>query len=179
LAQIPDGAFRDLMQAELDSATGVRVQVAAPPTDLPARPRANRPPQQRSLVRAVIMLLVQRPHLATTTEPPWVFAGLQQPGIPLLVEQLGICRHRPGITTGALLEHFVDREEAKALQKLAVMDFPGGEEEAAAEFAGALAQLERQTADQRREELQRKRAGLGEEEKAELRALLAGKGNRT
>ena len=30
LAQIPDGAFRDLMLAELDKLTGVRVQVAAP-----------------------------------------------------------------------------------------------------------------------------------------------------
>lgn len=179
LAQIPDGAFRDLMQAELDSATGVRVQVAAPPKDAALAPRTNRPPQQRSLVRAAITLLVQRPNLAGTIEPPWTFAGLRQPGVPLLVELLGICRARPEISTGALLEHFAGREEAKALQKLAVMDFPGGEEEAAAEFAGALAQLERQTADQRREELQLKRAELGEEEKAELRALLAGKGSRT
>jgi DNA primase len=143
------------------------------------RPRTNRPPQQRSLVRAAITLLVQRPHLATTIEPPWTFAGLRQPGIPLLVELIGVGRARPGISTGALLEHFASREEAKSLQKLAVMDFPGGEEEAAAEFAGALAQLERQTADQRREELQRKAAELNEDEKAELRALLAGKGNRT
>ena len=179
LAQIPDGAFRDLMQAELDSATGVRVQVAAPPTDAAVRPHANRPPQQRSLVRAAITLLVQRPNLAGTIEPPWTFAELRQPGVPLLVELIGVCRARPEITTGALLEHFAAREEAKPLQKLAVMDFPGGEEEAAAEFAGALAQLERQTADQRREELQRKRAELSEDEKAELRALLAGKGNRT
>jgi DNA primase len=179
LAQIPDGAFRDLMQAELDSATGVRVQVAAAPTDAALAPRANRPPQQRSLVRAAITLLVQRPSLASTLEPPWTFAGLRQPGVPLLVELLGICRARPEITTGALLEHFVAREEAKSLQKLAVLDFPGGEEEAAAEFAGALAQLARQTADQRREELQLKRAELDEDEKAELRALLAGKGTRT
>src|SRR5690349_5187385 len=86
LAQVPDGAFRDLMLAELDSATGVRVQVAAPPIDAASRPRTNRAPAQRSLVRAAITLLVQRPALAAEIEPPWTFAELRQPGVPLLVE---------------------------------------------------------------------------------------------
>ena len=130
-------------------------------------------------MRAAITLLVQRPGLAAALEPPWAFAPLRQPGVPLLIELLDLCRARPGISTGALLEHFAAREEARALQKLALVDFPGGEDEAAAEFTGALAQLARQTDDQRREDLLQRRAELGEDEKAELRALLAGKGNRT
>ncbi len=181
LAQIPDGAFRDLMLAELDKSTGVHVQVAAPPSEVKS-PRRHAPPQQRSLVRAAITLLVQRPALAAEIEPPWAFVELRQPGIALLIELIGMCRVRPEITTGALLEHFADRDEAKALQKLAVMDFPGGEDNAREEFLGAIRQLDRQTEAQRRSDLQLRlkddAAGLTEEERTELRLLLVVKETR-
>jgi DNA primase len=179
LAQIPDGAFRDLMLAELDKSTGVRVQVAAAPVDPALKPRsAARPPQQRSLVRAAITLLVQRPMLAGALEPPWSFAELRQPGIPLLVELIALCRARSGLSTGALLEHYAAREEVKPLQKLAVAEFPGGEDEARAEFLDAVVQLERQTQQQRLDDLLLKRGetGLSDEEKSDLRRLLAAKG---
>jgi len=184
LTQIPDGAFRDLMLGELDRQSGVRLKIETPATDTPAA-RGTRP-QQRSLVRAAITLLVQRPALAGALEPPWIFAALRQPGIPLLVELLALCRARPEITTGALLEHYAEREEAKSLQKLAVIEFPGGEDEARAEFLDALRQLARQTEQQRLGELEIKvREGgfesLGAEEKHELRELmvLLGRGNKS
>jgi len=174
LAQIPDGAFRDLMLAELDKMSGVHVQVAAPETT--PKPAAARP-QQRSLVRSAVALLVQMPNLATAIEPPWTFAELRQPGVPLLVELIGVCRARPEMTTGSLLEHFSEREESRSLQKLAVLDdFPGGEDEARAEFLDALRQLERQTQLQRRGEIEAKIRDAGIEnltdiEKNELRDL--------
>ncbi|MBO9661927.1 MAG: toprim domain-containing protein [Dokdonella sp.] len=179
LGQIPDGAFRDLMYAELERISGVKTAVSNGDT---APPSANRParPQQRSLVRAAITLLVQRPSLAGAIEPPWTFAELRQPGIPLLIELIGFCRARPDVTTGALLEHYAEREEAKALQKLAVVEFPGGEEEARAELLDAIVQLERQTTRQRRDDLTRRQAegALSDEEKEELRRLLANKATR-
>ncbi len=180
LAQIPDGAFRDLMLAELDKSTGVRMQVAASPADTTTKPR-NARPQQRSLVRAAITLLVQQPALAGLLETPRAFAGLRQPGIPLLVELIDLCRQRPGISTGALLEHFAERDEAKALQKLAMAEFPGGEHEARAEFLDALAQLDRQTAQQRIDDLLRSQSenALDDAQKAQLRALLANKASRS
>ena len=176
LAQIPDGTFRDLMQAELDRTAGVRVQVAPAPSDAPAKPRDTRP-QRRSLVRAAITLLVQRPALAAAIEPPWTFSELRQPGLPLLVELIGLCRARPDLSTGALLEHFAGRDEATSLQRLAVQDFPGGDEAARAEFSDAITQLDRQTRQQRLDDLGRKQAesSLSDDEKAELRALHAGK----
>jgi DNA primase len=179
LAQIPDGAFRDLMLAELDRLTGVHVEVAAPASDTTTSKGPARP-QQRSLVRIAVALLVQTPSLATSIEPPWTFAELRQPGIPLLVELIGLCRDRPDITTGSLLEHFAERDEARALQKLAVMDFPGGEDEARLEFHDALRQLERQTTQQRIDALLAKQAdgGLLDAEKHELRSLLANKAAR-
>ncbi|MET0232328.1 MAG: DNA primase [Rhodanobacteraceae bacterium] len=175
LAQIPDGAFRDLMLAELDRVTGVHIEVAAPVSEtLPTKGSAR--PQQRSLVRSAVALLVQTPSLALSIEPPWTFAELRQPGVPLLVDLIALCRDRPDITTGSLLEHFAEREEARALQKLAVMDFPGGEDEARAEFLDAVRQLERQTQLQRRGEIEAKIrsagiAALSETEKSELRSL--------
>jgi DNA primase len=174
LAQIPDGAFRDLMLAELDRLTGVHVQIAAP-EDAGATQRPARP-HQRSLVRSAVALLVQSPTLAAAIEPPWTFAELRQPGIPLLVELIALCRDRPDITTGTLIEHFADREEARALQKLAVMEFPGGAEEARVEFLGALHQLERQTQLQRLSEIEAKSSEQGFDaltdlEKRELREL--------
>jgi len=143
--------------------------------------RSSGRPQQRSLVRSAVTLLVQRPNLATAIEPPWTFAELRQPGIPLLIELIALCRERPEITTGALLEHFAEREEAKSLQKLAVMDFPGGEDESREEFLGAIRQLDRQTESQRRSDLQLRlkeleakgaTTGLTEDERNELRQLL-------
>ncbi|HEY6985075.1 MAG TPA: DNA primase, partial [Rhodanobacteraceae bacterium] len=63
LVQIPDGAFRDLMLAELDRLSGVRLQVAATAESSASRSGAARPPQ-RSLVRSAVALLVQTPSLA-------------------------------------------------------------------------------------------------------------------
>ncbi|HVT31654.1 MAG TPA: DNA primase [Rhodanobacteraceae bacterium] len=179
LAQIPDGAFRDLMLAELDRLAGVHVQIAAPEEAGMAQRPAR--PQQRSLVRSAVALLVQSPSLAAAIEPPWTFAELRQPGIPLLVELIALCRERPEITTGAVVEHFADREEARALQKLAVMEFPGGDTEARTEFLDALRQLERQTRLQRRGEIEAKireggLAALSDVEKNELRELQAALG---
>jgi DNA primase len=150
------------------------------PEDASATQRPARP-QQRSLVRSAVALLVQSPSLAAAIEPPWTFAELRQPGIPLLVELIALCRDRPDITTGAVVEHFADREEARALQKLAVMEFPGGDAEARAEFLDALRQLERQTRLQRRGEIEAKiRDGgleaLSDVEKNELRELQAALG---
>ena len=83
-------------------------------------------------------------------------------------------RERPDIRTGGLLEHFAARDEAAALQKLALQAHPGDESLWHNEFLDAMAQLERQTLQQRIDELQAKRAesGLEERDKEELRALL-------
>jgi DNA primase len=178
LSQIPEGAFRDLMFGELERRSGVRTKTAAMGGNGAATTarRGQARPQQRSLVRAAITLLVQRPALAGEVAPPWTFAGLRQPGISLLVELLDFCRERAAITTGALLEHFAAREEAKPLQKLAMAEeFLGDDQAALVEFRGALIQLERQTRQQRLDDLLRQQAeqGLSSDEKDELRELLA------
>src|SRR5690606_35860551 len=102
-------------------------------------------------------------------------SALRQPGVPLLVELIALARSRPGITVGALLEHFAGREERAALEKLAVADVPGKADAWRREFVDALVQLDRQTIDQRIEELRTRQRehGLDAAEKDELRGCLA------
>jgi DNA primase len=175
LAQIPDGAFGDLMKQELSRLTGVGAQVSsttAQPASRPMRPTA--PTQKRSLVRAAIAILLQRPSLAISLQGHHAFAGLRQPGVELLIELLELVEQRPDISTGALLEHFAEREELAALQKLAAQEQPGDESKWAEELHDAVLQLERQLLQQRLEELQAKQRaqGLDETDKYELRELL-------
>ena len=175
LAQLPDGAFADLMRQELQRQTGV--DAARPVAE--ARPPARQavPAQQRrSLVRSVIALLLQQPSLGLQLERPYRFAELRLPGVPLLLEILDVVAQRPEISTGALLEHFAAHEQAEALRRLAAQVLPGEEASWAHELHDAVAQLERQTVQQRIDELQQKQRaqGLDETDKYEMRMLLQG-----
>ena len=176
LAQIPDGAFGDLMQQRLTELTGVGARQATATPSAPIRRSGSAPlaPPKRSLVRSAISLLLQQPALALDLPPPYRFVALRQPGIELLTELIAVVSMRPDITTGALLEHFADREEGVALQKLASQSLPGDAPAWREEFLDAIVQLDRETLQQRMGELQEKQrsAGLDEDDKAELRELL-------
>jgi DNA primase len=146
---------------------------------VPAQRARNAPavhaPKQ-SLVRSAIVRLLHQPALATMLQPPYRFALLRQPGVALLADMVALVRQRPEITTGALLEHFSDREEAVALQKLATQTLPGEEALWRDEFADLMAPLEKQVAQQRIDELQETLrnsgfAALSVDEKNELLEL--------
>ncbi len=174
LAQIPDGAFGDLMRQRLAQITGVGAAGAAPAAAARPPPRAVAPVQKRSLVRGAIALLLQQPALALSLEGHHDIAGLRLPGVELLLELLELVQQRPEISTGALLEHFAEREEQAALHKLAAQALPGDEQTWAQELHDVVAQLERQVLQQRLEELLAKQRaqGLDDTDKYELRALL-------
>ncbi|MDQ3617185.1 MAG: DNA primase [Pseudomonadota bacterium] len=178
LAQIPDGAFGDLMRQRLTELTGVGARGSSADTHVPTqRARAGGhgvPAPKRSVVRGAISLLLQQPALALELQPPFRFAGLRQPGVVLLIDLLQVVDQRPDISTGSLIEHFTGREEYAALQKLASQSMPGDETLWREEFIDAVAQLERQTLQQRLDELQAKNreGALDETDKSELRALL-------
>jgi DNA primase len=173
LAQIPDGAFGDLMKQQLATLTGLGAasSAATPASRPPSRPVA--PAQKRSLVRAAIAILLQQPSLAMTLQGHQI-NGLRLPGVELLLELLGLVEQRPDISTGALLEHFDGREEQASLHKLAAQTLPGDDAVWAQELHDAVAQLEKQLLLQRLEELQAKQRqqGLDDTDKYELRELL-------
>ncbi|HJR10412.1 MAG TPA: DNA primase [Rhodanobacteraceae bacterium] len=176
LAKLPDGAFRDLMFAELEKRTGVQGTPAANAAHSRRVTSATGAPK-RTLVRSAIAMLLANPALAQEITLPYAFAGLDKPGIPLLTELLDFLQERPGINTALLLEHFANREESSALQKLALTEFPGEPEALRAEFIDAFRKLAEQTTQQRLDGLIRKQSesGLDDADKNELRALLARK----
>ncbi|MBK6434662.1 MAG: DNA primase [Rhodanobacteraceae bacterium] len=188
LAHIPDGAFRDLMQQSLSERTGMqRIGPAAPSAAAQvhaltqARATFSKPPQQRSVVRAAVALLVQKPEIANALEPPYLFGTLRQPGIPLLMELIGLCRARPEMNTATLLQQFEGRDDYEPLAKLALIDFPSTPEHWRIEFVDACDQLNRQTLQQRIDELLVKQESgfpLSAAEKSELREALASKSKR-
>jgi DNA primase len=171
LQKIPDGAFRDLMTDRLVSLTGV---TGAAPTEAPKSSASGGISPKRSLVRAVITLLLQQPALGREVEPPFAFADLDLPGIGLMVALLETLHIRPDISTALLLEAFEQHADYPALQKLALADMPGDEAIWRQEFRDALAQLNRQARQQRLATLRQLMAqsGLSLQETEELRDLL-------
>jgi DNA primase len=162
LEKIPDGAFRDLMLQRLSELTGIGgARVASPPASVAPPVRRAGPVQKRSMVRTAISLLLQRPSLAMEIEPPHIFSELRQPGIPLLMEMLGIARERVNLSTGALLEHFLEREESAALQKLALHDLLTDPEHWSTDFISALKRLDLETLKQREADLNAKLQSSG------------------
>jgi DNA primase len=125
---------------------------------------------------------------------PLRFAALDQPGIGLLADMVLLVHQRPDITTGALLDHFQDRDESAALVKLAtaapvetnaatlldshVLDDADKRQQT---FLDAIGRLETQALQQRIAELQAKKldSGLTDGEKGELRDILAYRGRTT
>jgi len=177
LAQIPDGAFGDLMRQRLTEITGVGASNANAPSAAPTPARRAAPSQagqKPSLVRSLIVRLLHKPALALYIESTHGFSALRLAGMDLLLELITLVHARPDITTGVLLEHFAEREEASALQKLAMQALPGDEDSWRMEVLDAAVQLEKQMLQQRLDELQAKQRsmGLDETDKYELRTLL-------
>ena len=173
IARLPDGAFRDLMAQELEKRTGARATLETSPAPRTALQRPT--VAQRSLVRSAIASLLAQPGMADQVERPYGFLRLDKPGVELLAELIDTARSRPGINPAVLVEHFAERPEYSALQKLMAALVVGEPEAQRAEFFGALQRMEEQAVIQRRDWLTAKsREGtLDSAEKAELRELLA------
>jgi DNA primase len=185
LAQIPDGAFGDLMQQRLSELTGLGARAPQPAVPAPRPRNAPTPPAQKpSLVRSAIHALLQQPSLALQAALPLPFAESKIPGIALLDALILLVHARPDITTGGILEHFADGNDAAALQKLAVSPLVQTTAATAADerldnasmreqvFNDAIERLLRQTRQERIEALQARMGSLDAAEKTELRGLL-------
>lgn len=174
---VPDGAFRDLLWQRISEMTGLQ---KSPPREGASQIRVDhvRDPRdtRRSMVRIAIKLLLQRPALAQRISPPYVFAHLDQPGVPLLIALLDHCQARPEMHTGALLEAWRDSPDLTVLTKLATTEVLTPDSGLEADFDGALRGLELAALEQRERALQERvrevgLSGLTSTEKEELRVL--------
>jgi DNA primase len=107
LPQSVEEKSREMMDERVAALRAPRAEARPEPVAAP-RPRgAEQGGAHRSVVRSMVALLVQQPRLVEALEPPYLFGALRQPGIPLLMELIALCRARPGIA---------DRRPARTLR---------------------------------------------------------------
>jgi len=190
LERIPAGIYRELLVDEV--AKAVKVDSARLSVAMAAHDRSKTAPQQSSpaevhkpapahtpggrgtLVRQAIRSLVHYPIIAAQAPSPEGLAGIDRPGIPLLMELLEELKRNPCPTTGALLERWRDRPDVEHLAKLAHAEYPVDAKGALRDLAGALEQLFPEKLERRLDELVRKQSqgGLTDEERLELQSFL-------
>jgi DNA primase len=178
LAQIPDGAFGDLMKQRLTELTGIGARASTPDTHVPraaraigprepdaqAQPRAQR---HRAAAAATVdrtrtrTALIASPHCASRA---WSCSPNSSRS----------CASAPTSAPAACWNISANAKKAAALHKLATQSLPGSDAMWQAEFLDTMAQLEKQTVQQRIDELQEKQreGALDDRDKDELRGLL-------
>jgi DNA primase len=189
LERIPAGIYRELLADEVARAVRIdRERLAsalsagrddasrpASSTSSPSQPvRRGEGISSRNIVRQSIFLLVHYPQIADKVGDPSVIAGIERPGIPLLVELLAELQQRPCHNTGALLERWRGRPNVEHLAKLATLECIPDATGAAKDLVAALARLVEEASLRRSRQLLSKREsqGLTDAEKAELQGLL-------
>ena len=180
LAKLPDGIFHQLLLERLAEIARTDPSRLAgrleQPASKAATPSAKRPAPggSDSPVRNAIAMLLYQPGLAAEV------AGLvfpepdTLPGVSLLNELLALLQTRPDLNTGALLEHWRDRDESRHLEKLAQWNPLADELDLAAEFRGHIDRIQQLLREHRINVLldtERARL-LNGDEKQELKLLL-------
>lgn len=140
---IPEGVFRDMMTARLESLAQHRLpgQQTAEFTRSAGTADRGKPIQKRTSMRTAMAHLVQNPSLVAMIGNPDEFVGPGNDdiqGIEIFRELVDFCVQRPNITTAQLVELWHGHPALPHLQKLAVWHLPGDEEKQAQEFIDAV-----------------------------------------
>jgi DNA primase len=153
LAKLPDSMFRQLMVERLAELAGTGSSSLAgrldkpPATQPPPRPVISHARGQagtKSPVRQAIELLLYQPALAEQLGLPPLLEHSELPGVSLLFEIINLLQRQPGLNTGAILEHWRNREEGRYLHKLASWNPALDNLELAADLQGYMNEIQRQ-----------------------------------
>ena len=130
-------------------------------------------------MREAIALLLYQPALAEAVEDIPFRSRESVPGLALLTELLELLQRQPGLNTGAILEHWRGRDEARHLEKLAHWNPLAEDLDLAAELNGLLGQISRQVTERRISQLleNEQQKTLDDKEKQELKELLQARGS--
>jgi DNA primase (bacterial type) len=163
LAKLPDSVFRHMMLTRLGEFSGVEPErlsmlIDKRPAATPARgislsktQRLARPP-----VRVVVALLLERPDLVRHVGNPERFAGLELPGVALLVRLAKLLGANPDLNIGALLERWRDTKDGEHLVRVARWNHGVPREDMEKEFIDTLCYLGKKLKEQRWEYLEMK-----------------------
>jgi len=175
LERLPQGVFREMMEARLADLSGTKRR-----QNRPMNRRRNRLPQHqpgtlKPLHRAIALLL-QYPRLAQLENLPGGWETLDGQGVTILRQLLETLQHNPHFTTAILLEHWQDDTIRPHLGKLAATPLMVFDDEAE-QFTGCLEKL---AAEARQKQVRAignklRPSDMTEEEKEQLRRLYSGK----
>ncbi len=178
LARLPDGMFRQLMTERLAELARTSVDALSKRLDLPAdkpttaQPRPVQPTPARdgtSPVREAISILLYRPSLAREVGELPFTEPVDVPGVSILKELLDLLQQQPLASTGAILEHWRGREEARHLARLAHWTPVSDELDLLPDLRHQLQRIYRQHLERRIEELNNRelKQKLSEDERRE------------
>jgi DNA primase len=178
LSKLPDSILKDAMLNEIANNFGTgseqflakftkSIKSTAVKTAVKTRTKVTP-------VRSALALLLEHPHIANSLGDINVLQPLTVPGIPLLMQVLGICQQNPDIKSPQLLESFRGTEQGTQLAKLMCWQHNVEADAATDVFLDNIEKLLNDFVEQRTEVLlQKARAGqMTAEEKQELQALL-------
>jgi DNA primase len=181
LARLPEGIFAQLMidrLADIIRTDPERLQPHPPPPQPLSAPQApartGSSAGGKSLIRQAIELLLYQPSLGAEIEIPPFLEQCNLPGVKLLSELLELTQAQPGLTTGAILERWRERDEARYLYKLARWTPESRDPELLPDLHRFLAGIHRQHIEARLKILEEAMLSrpLGEAEKREYGELL-------
>ena len=174
---LQESMFRQMMFDELAKKARIPTkQLTTPPAAYSSR-KASAPAKSRvtSALRLAMTLLVQHPELAKSIDEP--IPAFEAPGFDLFKQLLSILEQQPNLTTGGLLEFWRDQTDSEVIAKLAQTEHMIPPDGIKNEFLGTIRLLRKLSQKQTIESLLARAAmaGLSEEEKLELNALIQDK----
>jgi DNA primase len=143
IESVPEGVFRDMMAARLEALAQHRLSSRTPVAQRKPSPSGlgGKPVQKRTPMRIAMAHLVQNPSLVEKLEGVDDLTGLVNDdvqGVEIFIELVEFCAQRPNITTAQLVELWFEHPAKPFLQKLAIWQLPGEEEQQAQEFVDAF-----------------------------------------
>ena len=143
IESLPEGVFRDMMVARLETLAQHRLHRPPPIVSAgSAGPQMRgKPVQKRTAMRTAMAHLVQNPGLVLQREGLEELSGLGNDdvqGVEIFTELVDFCTQRPNITTAQLIELWYDHPALPHLQKLAIWLLPGDEELQTLELVDAV-----------------------------------------
>jgi len=142
---IPEGVFRDMMQAQLETLARHRLSEPrkAPESNPVRMPRRDTlAPKSISPLRLALTHLVQSPSLARFVTDEQKLAECDFQGMDIYRELVDFCARHPNMTTAQLLESWRDHPAQPHLRVLATQALKGEAANQAREFQDALIALE-------------------------------------
>ena len=175
--QLPPGIFQQMMLEELAKRAQINdVKQLKPIATDTAQRRTSKPKAlPPSALRLALTLLLQQPELASLINPPLPTLNIR--GFNLLNDVIALLQENPTLTTGALLEHWRDKEEGKLLAKLTQTEHMIPEKGIQSEFLGSIQNLRNLSKRQAIDHLLAKASQmtLTQEEKEQLNELIHNK----